>query len=108
MEMATCKPFAAAAVSATLPAPPSPPRRGSSSSPWQPAVPPEPESGEDDNDDACDAGEVECNVETSGMCDAGNVLDHDEIVVGARVAVPFTFRHHAVHFEGVVVSVSDD
>ena len=42
------------------------------------------------------------------MCDAGHVLDDDEVVVGARVAVPFTFRHHAVHFEGVVVAVSDD
>ena len=90
------------------PCPPSPPRRGSSASPRQPAAAPDAESGEDDDDGACDADEIECDVETSGMCDAGHVLDDDEVVVGARVAVPFTFRHHAVHFEGVVVAVSDD
>ena len=90
------------------PCPPSPPRRGSSASPRQLAAAPDAESGEDDDDGACDADEIECDVETSGMCDAGHVLDDDEVVVGARVAVPFTFRHHAVHFEGVVVAVSDD
>ena len=68
----------------------------------------EPYEDEDDGDGACDADDVECDVETSGMCDAGHVLNDDEVVIGARVAVPFTFRHHAVHFEGVVVGVSDD
>ena len=43
----------------------------------------------------------------SGMCDAGRVLNNDDVVVGARVAVPFTFRQHAVHFEGAIVSVPD-
>ena len=42
------------------------------------------------------------------MCDAGHVLSDDEVVVGARVAVPFLFRQHEVYFAGSVVGVSDD
>ena len=42
------------------------------------------------------------------MCDAGSVLPDGDVVVGARVAVPFTFRQHEVYFADAVISVSDD
>ena len=42
------------------------------------------------------------------MCNAGRVLPDGEVIFGARVAVPFTFRQHEVYFAGAVVSVSDD
>ena len=87
--------------------PPSPPRRGSSSSLRQPAAAPsDVESGEDGDDSACDADDVECDVETLGMCDTGRPPNDVDVVVGARVAVPFTFCQHAVHFEGAIVGVS--
>lgn len=96
------------------PCPPSPPRRGPAATAARPAssrTPPTPnhaDSDVDEDDDADDEDDNECDVETSGMCDAGHVLSDDEVVVGARVAVPFLFRQHEVYFAGTVVGVSDD
>ena len=92
------------------PCPPSPPRRGSSSAPPRPsAALSDADSGEDDDDNARDDDVDDCDVETSGMCDAGRVLSDGDVVVGARVAVLFRFHQHEVYSAaGSVISVSDD
>ena len=75
------------------PCPPSPPRRGAAAASARPASvrsPPAPDNTDSDVDeDEDDEDDNECDVQTSGMCDAGHVLSDDEVVVGARVAVPF-------------------
>ena len=80
------------------PCPPSPPRRGAASAASRPAAsrpaaaPANADSDVDEEDDANEEDDNDCDVETSGMCDAGHVISDDEIVVGALVAVPFLFR----------------
>ena len=42
----------------------------------------------------------ECEVEASGLCDAGRLIDDENVVRGAAVAVPFRLSGTEVHFAG--------
>ena len=50
-----------------------------------------------------DGDEFECEVETSGLCDAGAPVDHEDLVPGAAVAVPFRLNGVAVHYAGHIL-----
>ena len=54
-----------------------------------------------------DDSESECEVEASGLCDAGRLIDDENIVRGAAVAVPFRLSGTEVHFAGTITRRSD-
>ena len=54
-----------------------------------------------------DESESECEVEASGLCDAGRLIDDENIVRGAAVAVPFRLSGTEVHFAGTITRRSD-
>jgi hypothetical protein len=47
--------------------------------------------------------EFECEVETSGLCDAGALVGHENLVPGAAVAVPFRLNGVEVHYAGHIL-----
>ena len=53
---------------------------------------------DEDDDDAFD-----CEVEASGLCDAGNPIGRENIAPGIEVAVPFRLNGSEVHYAGRVL-----
>ena len=53
---------------------------------------------DEDDDDAFD-----CEVEASGLCDAGHPIGRENIAPGGEVAVPFRLNGSEVHYAGRVV-----
>ena len=53
---------------------------------------------DEDSDDAFD-----CEVESSGLCDAGPLIGNENIAAGDEVAIPFRLNGSEVHYAGRVV-----
>ena len=53
---------------------------------------------DEDDDDAFD-----CEVESSGLCDAGPLIGNENIAAGDEVAIPFRLNGSEVHYAGRVV-----
>ena len=51
--------------------------------------------------------QAEPEVEASGLCDAGRLIDDENVVRGAAVAVPFRLSGTEVHFAGTITRRSD-
>ena len=54
-------------------------------------------------DDEDDGGAFDCEVEASGLCDAGPPIGRENIAPGGEVAVPFRLNGSEVHYAGRVV-----